>query len=1105
MKALKLFLTAALAVYMLDGGTFAAEKPVRGKAPTAREVPQPRLVLQLGHYVLAGALDPSGRQVVTAGDRTHVWDMATGRQVMTLRQERDNSDDLALACGPRGRYLVVNEFLFDRRSGSVIRTFPLGDEYDLVYAVAFGPDGDRVLYGVNHKGMRRIDGHSKWGRKQGLLRLFDVETGRLVRTFALPVGDIVHDASYGPGGRHVAAVDDVGGVRVWDVASGVVTASFNIRVVRPEKRSEIFGFARNGKILFHPRAKRLFVAYGRSVVDWDLVRKAPTREYPLAHGWVGDLAVSPDGRSLLVSDDRGAVLHDTTTGRVLHTFKASKADVGFSADGEFLLVLSRPEEKPIVAELWHASRRLRVASVPVQPYVGGEIPSLLSMKFTTGGEKLRLLMRGQSAPGEDEQIAVATFDFLHARIERVQRLQPPGDHGVAFAWTGDGNRLLLASSEEPKEAALWDLDEGVVVERFGGQPMPIRAVALSRDGKRAITASALRLDDGAFYTTGCHLILWDVESARPLRKIDETNTIDAVAFSSDETRIFAAQWGSNESLVVFDARTGDRHVAPFEMQRDKKPVVRPGHDQVAAVPGYEGLAVWDPTAKRQVARKLLDNWVFALAYSPDGATLATAELAKRICLRDPETLETRWSVPLRHTPNGLAWRPDGKRLLWFPLYGGFVSFLDPVTEASAGQLILARLGEEWLAVAPTGHFTGSPDLLRRVGWAIGGQTFPLDLYEVVFHRPEVVAHLLRGLDPGTVPQLKLAAPPPRVDTTIEKMEHRAVHCRIEATAAAGTEIARVRVFVDGRDLEVQQGKPLELEPGPGGSVLVRCTVEFPPGTTKAVVAALAEDRRGMRSLPSAVTIVRPGSAESVKRTLHVLAVGVSRYKREESNLRFAHEDAIALAELWEKQKGLAFHEVETHVLTDEAATVPAIRAALQSLQARCTPRDVAVVFFSGHGGRGPGGRLYYVPHEADGSPSRYLPWDDLAKALQSVRAAQVLFLSDCCHSGSFGGQRASQDELAAPLLQDSRVMVFSSSRGMELSLEMTKLGHGAFTYALLNGLRGAADLIPDRRITVLELQAYVADRVKQITEDAQHPHIPLMKDFDPELVVAHVK
>ena len=114
-------------------------------------------------------------------------------------------------------------------------------------------------------------------------------------------------------------------------------------------------------------------------------------------------------------------------------------------------------------------------------------------------------------------------------------------------------------------------------------------------------------------------------------------------------------------------------------------------------------------------------------------------------------------------------------------------------------------------------------------------------------------------------------------------------------------------------------------------------------------------------------------------------------------------------------------------------------------------------------------------------------------------------LADCCHLSAFGQQPASQEDLARPLLEDARVMVFAASRGLETAQETGVLGHGVFTYAILRGLSGDADLLRDRRITISELQTYVCDSVKQLTNDQQHPHIPRANDFDPEVVLAHVK
>jgi uncharacterized caspase-like protein len=72
-------------------------------------------------------------------------------------------------------------------------------------------------------------------------------------------------------------------------------------------------------------------------------------------------------------------------------------------------------------------------------------------------------------------------------------------------------------------------------------------------------------------------------------------------------------------------------------------------------------------------------------------------------------------------------------------------------------------------------------------------------------------------------------------------------------------------------------------------------------------------------------------------------------------------------------------------------------------------------------------------------------------------------------------------------LQEANAVVFTSSRGRELSQESTQWKHGAFTYALLQGLAGKADLMKAGRVTMKELDAYVSELVPQITDGAQHP------------------
>ena len=57
--------------------------------------------------------------------------------------------------------------------------------------------------------------------------------------------------------------------------------------------------------------------------------------------------------------------------------------------------------------------------------------------------------------------------------------------------------------------------------------------------------------------------------------------------------------------------------------------------------------------------------------------------------------------------------------------------------------------------------------------------------------------------------------------------------------------------------------------------------------------------------------------------------------------------------------------------------------------------------------------------------------------------------------------------------------IITASRPAEVSIELPELGHGLFTYYLLQGLRGAADLNRDGIVSLQELYEYVEQQVSQ--------------------------
>lgn len=70
---------------------------------------------------------------------------------------------------------------------------------------------------------------------------------------------------------------------------------------------------------------------------------------------------------------------------------------------------------------------------------------------------------------------------------------------------------------------------------------------------------------------------------------------------------------------------------------------------------------------------------------------------------------------------------------------------------------------------------------------------------------------------------------------------------------------------------------------------------------------------------------------------------------------------------------------------------------------------------------------------------------------------------------------------------ENGVVVFSSSTGRQYSLEDPLWQNGAFTKAVVEGIRGKADLLGKGKITVNMLDAYIAERVKELTQGKQTP------------------
>jgi uncharacterized caspase-like protein len=90
-------------------------------------------------------------------------------------------------------------------------------------------------------------------------------------------------------------------------------------------------------------------------------------------------------------------------------------------------------------------------------------------------------------------------------------------------------------------------------------------------------------------------------------------------------------------------------------------------------------------------------------------------------------------------------------------------------------------------------------------------------------------------------------------------------------------------------------------------------------------------------------------------------------------------------------------------------------------------------------------------------------------------------LVDTCHSGNAFNARLLKDS------SDASIAVYAATDAETRAQERPALGHGVFTYAVIEGLKGSADLSHDRFIEAQELSTYVDGTVRKLTADKQLP------------------
>jgi hypothetical protein len=235
----------------------------------------------------------------------------------------------------------------------------------------------------------------------------------------------------------------------------------------------------------------------------------------------------------------------------------------------------------------------------------------------------------------------------------------------------------------------------------------------------------------------------------------------------------------------------------------------------------------------------------------------------------------------------------------------------------------------------------------------------------------------------------------------------------------------------------------------------------------------------------------------------LLAVGSSEGGSRRAELRYALSDAEAVATVFRELGGVASADEIVLRNPDRRQLLESFRnvGLRLAVAERKGTRFEVIVYYSGHSDET--GILLGDQHVSYG---------EIKSAVEGLPAGLSVTILDSCASGSLtrlkGGERRPLFVLDESPKQAGRVFITSASEN-EVAQESDRLRSSFFTHAFIAGLRGAADVSRDGRVTLSEAYEFTRGetvaRTSETLSGVQHPMYDMQLVGSGEVVMTDLR
>ncbi len=291
------------------------------------------------------AFSPDSQKIAASwGDGTiRVWDVATHINIATydtptaqgvpdekiyIKSIAFSPDGKTLAAATDGSVSSGSIRFWDLANSKIVANFK---EPSGVYWVSYSPDGKTIAA----------------GNQDNVLRIWDIDSGKIVNKFQAEDGDCGYCVVFSPDGKTLASAGELGNITLWDIAKGEKKVRFNaVKLDRGGVNS----------LVYSPDGKTLGAAGGKDGggMLWDvatatnIAKFKPDRIYSVVKGNPNDMTIrvafSPDGQTFAQGCYNGFIalwdLKTRTMTAALYGHTDIVRSLNFSRDGNYLVSAS---------------------------------------------------------------------------------------------------------------------------------------------------------------------------------------------------------------------------------------------------------------------------------------------------------------------------------------------------------------------------------------------------------------------------------------------------------------------------------------------------------------------------------------------------------------------------------------------------------------------------------------------------------------------------------------------------------------------------------------------------------------------------------------------